>query len=44
MENYDLIKKALYEEFKRTPDFYRRKFREAKKSADENWKQLVDRQ
>jgi hypothetical protein len=44
LENYDLIKKALYEEFKRTPDFYRRKFREAKKSADENWKQFVDRQ
>lgn len=42
--NYDLIKKTLLEEYKKTPDHYRRQFREIRKTGEESFKQFVKRQ
>lgn len=42
--DYETIKKALLEEYRKTPDSYRRLFREAKKTGEENFKQFAVRQ
>ncbi|XP_070209664.1 GRB10-interacting GYF protein 2-like [Littorina saxatilis] len=41
---YETIKKTLLEEYRKTPDNYRRTFRELKKMSDESFKQFVKRQ
>lgn len=41
--DYETLKQALLEEYRRTPDFYRRQFRESRKQPDESFKQFLKR-
>ena len=42
--SYDAIKHAILEEYRKTPDHYRRKFREIRKDTDESFHQFAKRQ
>ncbi|XP_070207587.1 uncharacterized protein [Littorina saxatilis] len=41
--DYEMVKAALVEEYHKTPDHYRRMFREMRKTPEENFKQFEER-